>query len=615
MRPYKVFSMPVPAQAERKRNEFMMDAKRFVEFAKALRLECDQGFLETYERKKLLFPHARFAWPRRLEERVHRHLLSRDMRPFSILTRSREFKPYIEFADIQREIDSGFGFSSSSRRSSVINTVIKEGHPISHALRDEHAPGAGVVQSPHERPFRTWNTWCFDYPEGPRLNRAEHYYGWWQVLDLYELEYINLQIENPAWRIQQTVEGKRFLKGMRWSIWHRDITPPTSVNFAPSRESVDQIWRGAWSCWSPLIERAADFDWRSYASRQCYIWQVRDEGNQEDEWDLHLQREIQAAKILTEETCNEEWIRLLRSLCRFEEHLAKEERLLLRQVVHNIIHMVSNLLQVAFKKDIRQLAMEHGGLARQGGHGLCDVDGEAVRPWHLLEILNERFLMTDRFVRPFVESCFEQFQSRLVCKLHSDCANSLLDTLSKCDNEPLLLALVSYQKIEHLEIGYPWENQQRWAAIRALIVATESETRRWFGKESLFHVFLELFPKDKSSKGWQCRWDKFNDKNLSAGNVDTTKEFINLLEVVRSNVHKRGDVRIQRLDYHIIVAYFSRNWNAHNGQNPHPNAEDFGRLVVISVMRSLFIAWDAAYFNPWYKENLVSSYSGTSECL
>jgi hypothetical protein len=342
---------------------------------------------------------------------------------------------------------------------------------------------------------------------------------------------------------------------------------------------------------------------------------VRDEGNQENEWDLHLQREIQAAKILTEGTCNEEWIRLLRSLCRFEEHLANEERLLLRQVVHNIIHMVSNLLQVAFKKDIRQLAMEHDGPARQGGNKLCHVDGKAVRSWHLLEILNERFLMTDRFVRPFVESYFEQFQSRLVCKLHSDCANSLLDTLSKCDNEPLLLALASYQKIEHLEIGYPWENQQRWAAIRALIVATESETRRWFGKESLFHVFLELFPKDKSSKGWQCRWDKFNDKNLSAGNVDTTEEFINLLEVVRSNVHKRGDVRIQRLDYHIIVAYFSRNWNAHNGQNPHPNAEDFGRLVVTSVMRSLFIAWDAAYFNPLYKENLVSSYSGTSECL
>jgi len=521
---------------------------------------------------------------------------------------------YIEFADLQQEIDSGIGFSSSSRRSDIIESIIKKGHPISYALRDELAPWAGVVQSPQGLPFRSWNTWCFDYPGGPRLNRAEHYYGWWQVLDLYEFAYINLQIEHPTWPIQRNDENKRFFKVMRWGILHRVINPPSPVNFDPSRAPVDEIWPSTWSQWSPWIERAADFDWRSYASWQCYYWQLRDGGVNVDEWDLHLQREIEAAKTLTEGTCNEEWTRLLRALCRFEEHLAKEERLLLRQVVYTIIHMVSNLLQVAFKKGIRQLAMEHDGPARQVGNGLYDVDGEAVRPWHLLKILNERLLMTDRFVRPFVAHHFEQVQSRLVSKLHPDCANSLLDTLSNFDNEPLLLALASYQGIEHLEISSPWENQQRWAAIRALIVAMESETRRWFNKENLFQVFLELFPvvEDNPSKGWQFRWDKFSQKNLSTSKLHSTEQFIELLEVVMSNVRMRGEDRIHRLDYHIIVAYVSRNWSAHYGQNPHPNAESSGSLVVTSVMRTLFIAWDAAYFNPLYKDNLDSIYSGDS---
>ena len=82
MHSYKFFRIPVPAQAERKRNEFMMGSKRFVEFANAIRLQCDQGYLEKCERQKSFFPHARVVWPKRLEESVHRHKLSRDMRLF-----------------------------------------------------------------------------------------------------------------------------------------------------------------------------------------------------------------------------------------------------------------------------------------------------------------------------------------------------------------------------------------------------------------------------------------------------------------------------------------------------------------------------------------------------
>jgi hypothetical protein len=513
MHTYKSITMPVPAKAEHNRDVFFMEEKKFVEFAKALRLRCYPDLLEAYERKKLLFPHARVVRPRRLEERAYK--LRYDPKPLSI--RSNEYRHFIEFDDIQRKY-SVSGLSSPSRLG-IINSIMKEGHPISRSLRGELAPG--VVQRPQERRFRFWKTWCFDYPGGPRLNRADHYYGWWQVLELYELEYINLQIENPASSIKPKIEDKRFFKALRWKIRHRDINPPTPINFDPNREPVDEIWPSAWSCWSPWIERAADFDWRSYASLQCYSWQLSDGGVIEEEWNLHLQREIEAAKILTKGTCNEEWSQLLRSLCRFEEHLAIEERLLLRQVVHDIIHKVSNLLQVAFKKNIRQLAMEHDGPARQA-YGLCDVDGETVRPWHLLAVLNEQFYITDRCVLPLLECHFEQFQLRLATKLQPDCATSLLETLISVHNEPLISALASYERVERLENGSPWSNQQKWAAIRALLVATESETRRWFKKDSLFNVFVELFPKDETSNGWQNCWDNFVKNHPDAGKINST---------------------------------------------------------------------------------------------
>ncbi len=321
------------------------------------------------------------------------------------------------------DTDSGSGFISSSH-SDIIDSITKEGHPIFRSLRGEFAPG--VVQDPQERPFRSWNTWCFDTPDGFRLNRAEHYYGWWQVLELYELEYVNLQIENPARRFQVNAEAKLLLKGMRWNILHRDINPPTRVDFDTNHEPLNELWPSAWSRWSPWIERVTDFDWRLNASLQCYLWQVQLRGNQEYEWDLHLQRVRVAAKILTEGTCNDEWIQLLRALCRFEEHLAKEDRLLTRMPVHNIIHMTADLLSVAFSKNMRQLAMEHDGPARRL-NGLCSVDGETVRPWHLLEILNEEFYISDRFVRPFVEEHFDEWRSRVDPPLEPDCATSFLD--------------------------------------------------------------------------------------------------------------------------------------------------------------------------------------------
>jgi hypothetical protein len=125
---HKSITIPVPAKAERKRNELFMQEKRFVEFARELRLQCDQGFLETYERRKVLFPCARVVWPRRLEERKHHYRISNDMRPFSMSTKSKEYGPYLEFAEIQSQINSGFGCLSPSH-SGLIDAIIKKRSP------------------------------------------------------------------------------------------------------------------------------------------------------------------------------------------------------------------------------------------------------------------------------------------------------------------------------------------------------------------------------------------------------------------------------------------------------------------------------------------------------
>jgi hypothetical protein len=164
-------------------------------------------------------------------------------------------------------------------------------------------------------------------------------------------------------------------------------------------------------------------------------------------------------------------------------------------VVHNIIHIIVDLLSVAFNKDMRQLAVEHDGPARQSW-GPCSVDGETVRHWHLLSVINENLYVTERFVRPFFEEHFEYWRKRLDPALQPDCATSFLDQLSKKDNEPLLLALAAYQRAEKYEMDTFWASQQFWAAIRSLIVATESETRRWFDSNEKLFFFLKTDSKD-----------------------------------------------------------------------------------------------------------------------
>jgi hypothetical protein len=267
---------------------------------------------------------------------------------------------------------------------------------------------------------------------------------------------------------------------------------------------------------------------------------------------------------------------------------------------------IADLLYVAFNMNTRELALEHDGAARQGYEGgLCSVDGEAVRPWHLLRVLNERFFITDTVVERFVKYHFEQLQYRLVAKLEPDCASSFMSSLSNVYNEPIFLALASYEHARSQEQVDAWKNQQLWAAIRALVVASESETRSWFGKDSLYDVFHELFP-----KGWQALWQEFTEQHPAAekGKLDSTKKFIEVLEVLMTRVDKDIERPIQRLDWHFTITYFARNWNAHNGQIPHPYSARLGSLIVTSVMRVLLISWEVARSKIKYKQNLATMY-------
>jgi hypothetical protein len=103
---------------------------------------------------------------------------------------------------------------------------------------------------------------------------------------------------------------------------------------------------------------------------------------------------------------------------------------------------------------------------------------------------------------------------------------------------------------------------------------------------------------------------KFVEQHPFAGKnkLDSVEKFYDLLEDVMAEVDGRGDNQVENLDFHIIVVNFSRNWNAHNGQNPHPNAKRLGSLIVTSVMRSLFVAWHAVRNSPVHKQNLARIY-------
>lgn len=86
-------------------------------------------------------------------------------------------------------------------------------------------------------------------------------------------------------------------------------------------------------------------------------------------------------------------------------------------------------------------------------------------------------------------------------KLQANGAISWLETLMSVCNEPLLSALASYERALRFKDKHsPWLNQQRWAAIRALLVATESETRRCLNKKSFLMFSLNFFPVLRAAK-------------------------------------------------------------------------------------------------------------------
>jgi hypothetical protein len=243
---------------------------------------------------------------------------------------------------------------------------------------------------------------------------------------------------------------------------------------------------------------------------------------------------------------------------------------------------------------VRQLAVEHDGPARQSW-GPCSVDGETVRPWHLLSVLNENLYVTERFVRPFFEEHFEYWKRRLdpALQLHPDCATSFLDRLSKIDNEPLLLALAAYQRAEKHEMDTSWASQQFWTAIRSLIVAAESETRRWFDSNELLRSFLQnRFP------GWQDSYQKLvannSNRDVKLNSLQNIEDFSSVLIDLERQIcacYDKGDIDIHN---QISVFYIARNWTAHHADNPHPYQKILGETVAFSIVLVLLLLWDKA---------------------
>lgn len=93
----------------------------------------------------------------------------------------------------------------------------------------------------------------------------------------------------------------------------------------------------------------------------------------------------------------------------------------------------------------------------------------------------------------------------------------------------MLSALARYQLAERIEKNSPWENQRVWAAVRALIVATESETRRWFESDATLFPFLK-----SRFYGWQKTYENYcRDYKTREGNclkqIRGTEAFVRVL--------------------------------------------------------------------------------------
>jgi hypothetical protein len=577
-------TIEIPDKAQQKVDERFMEAARFDDFCCALGVPSCIELLEAYERAGVLFPVARIIRPRALT--LHRHLNLAGPscpEPEGRYRRLCEFEGHLWRARHRWDDD-------------ITNDLAALGHPIERELRGQM--GQGVLQSPADGRFRSWRTWRFPNGFGGLLDRAIHYYSPWQVIVMHSLDALNSRYQHSA--LQAGTEGRvrrefsEFKRRMLWDTMRRDVGGPEHPvhGFEPRDRPGRQVWPSPWVAWAPWFERVESFGWRVEKSIAHYRFRAGRHPTREL-WDEHLARQRGAATSCTEGTERADWTRLLRALCRLDDVVQRQDQFRLQLVVRGLIRVTCRLQMAAYGATMVSLSEDHDGEPHMTSPFASVIDGGLVRPGYLWAILNQRSSVIDREVRPWLKREFADLQRRLQSPLPVDTDESLLETLGGMPDEPLLTALAGYVRVTSDELNSPWTNGQRWSAVRAVLVALESEAGRWFGgTDGLFSTLNAALNPE-----WERLWQREVTPNPELKRLPNTDAFVAFL---RARIERGRSTRSNPLRHcndYTLITYVSRNWSAHHGRDPDPWQSGLAGYVVTCALQTALVLWSKTLAN------------------
>jgi|SRR5690625_190838 len=584
-----------------------MNAQTFTKLAQALNLKISVSTLEFLEEERAFFPSVRTVMPDGFPERlvamhqVRAKAASIDSRQWfsspRIMCSQSELTEGNPVFDNYIAVSDGLEFPDAGGQ---YERVLTEGFPLEREMQKDDSL---LLEDASEEVFENWDAWRI--PE-LFIDRKQTYYTPWQVIELYDvISTHHVYSRSPR---TEDVEWSMSRKLHAWKHSNKMADPIHPIDFVPDDADVEKRWPSPWSAWKNHFQKLADFQWCQCAESRLHWKLVYDQKNAVESWEkVHGYLKI-AAKRHTHGTTLDEWIRLINALYALARHFDEREKQRLSEFVVKILNYAADLLKNAYDlSTIKIVELCDGKSFPPTGSWL--VSDKQMRLLYLLDPVEWVFRYQLKHNVKHLAGIALPFNPEISnlknrALLTEETVTSFLHMLRTDKTQALTSPMIEWYLLLFLDDNSHSTHIRRLGVLRTLLSSMESETRRWFKADSMREVFEKAFPsKDVNGsgiKGWQDFYDR-DWKELWEATMNDTKvirKISNVEELIQvaSVLHKHE--KTERLDppknllgIHLLMAYYSRNWNAHVGDNPPRFQKELERFMFRSVLRTLIVLW------------------------
>ncbi len=529
-------SINIPTHARSRNDTPYVQHTEFIKYCKANKVDVNEYALETYEKRKLLFPCIRLLYPRELLRRRYRAVYIANKRKYKILDK---WQPLLS---LENSIHNCSNWMDKS-----FSECLENGHPLEQHFSDDLQP---FVLNPQKQRFRVWKRYkvIIDDSSRGKESRAEHYYAPWQVFFLHELDQQNTDTHNRATGVK---------KG--WGVFDSSIVESRLVEFIP------------------FFEKVGFFSYR----RNLYRLYLDRKANSKEDWDCADKKLALVAEHYLQAFPYKNWIRFLRKLIEIYEKSKKLEKILLSLEAETYIARTVGFLRFAtghaFQKICDDVAGPFKNSLSRGSEDGVDIYQGALETLFLDETRD-----LEKNFKWMLEENLKELNANLIEeeRLPESLYLQLFDELSE---SPQCTALAAIRKINKVYWGQElWRENDMWSGYTDLAISIEGHGKDWIRKKrKLEGIFKELF----GAKDYQKLRQKKGKISLEPNNMG---EFIQNLKCLLESKEIPED---RRCGKHLLITYLIRNFSAHNLGGFSGLSQDERSKIYIALVRTLFVMY------------------------